>query len=154
MLDTISLLRTLSVIPLIKSSDQISSDATNAFEWNSIGFAPSAAGASIVDNSVIAADRISVYRMIDASVTDASFFHVSYNTLKSSQVFGRITVQFYIGNMTGIGKSMVWSFNVDLLKSREMIIDRNMEAVGVVFTVGNSFDNSVSFSVRSKQPPS
>ena len=60
--------------------------------------------------------------MIDASVTNTSFFHVSYNTLKSSQVFGRITVQFYIGNMTGISKSMVWSFNVDFLKCREMVI--------------------------------
>ena len=88
--------------------------------------------------------------MIDASVTNTSFFHVSYNTLKSSQVFGRITVQFYIGNMTGIGKSMVWSFNVDLLKSREMIIDRNMKTVGVVVTIGNSLNNTKFFSVSSK----
>ena len=132
MFDTISLLRTLSIIPLIKSSDQISSDATNAFERNSIGFAPSAAGACIIDNTVVTTDRISVYRMIDASVTDAGFFHVSYNSFESSQVFGQITVQFYIGNMTGIGKSMVWSLNVNLLKSREMIIDRNMKTVSVV----------------------
>ena len=116
MLDTISLLRTLSVIPLIKSSDQISSDATNAFERNSISLAPSAAGTGVIDNTVITADRI--YRMVDASVTDAGFFHVSYNSFESYKVFGRITVQFYIGNMTGIGKSMVWSLNVDLLKSR------------------------------------
>lgn len=46
--------------------------------------------------------------MIDASVTDAGFFHVSYNSFESCKVFGRITVEFYIGNMTGIGKSMVF----------------------------------------------
>ena len=88
--------------------------------------------------------------MIDASVTDAGFFHVSYNSFESSQVFGRITVQFYIGNMTGIGKSMVWSLNVDLLKSREMIIDRNMKTVSVVVTIGNSLNNTEFFSVSPK----
>lgn len=92
MLDTISLLRTLSVIPLIKSSDQISSDATNAFERNSISLAPSAAGTGVIDNTVITADRISIYRMVDASVTDAGFFHVSYNSFESYKVLSRVTI--------------------------------------------------------------
>ena len=83
--------------------------------------------------------------MVDASVADASFFHVSYNSLESCKVFSRITIQFYIGNMTGIGKSMIRCFNIDFLKCREMIIYRNMETVGVVFTVGNSFNNSIFF---------
>ena len=60
--------------------------------------------------------------MVDASVTDAGFFHVSYNSFESYKVFGRITVQFYIGNMTGISKSMIRSFNIDFLKCREMVI--------------------------------
>ena len=55
--------------------------------------------------------------MIDAAIANASFFHVPYNPLESCKVFGRITVQFYIGNMTGISKSMIRSFNIDFVSA-------------------------------------
>ncbi len=59
---------TLGVVPAIQCADQVAGDAADVFKMGLVSVLPSAAGTFVLDDARVAADRVSVHRMIDAAV--------------------------------------------------------------------------------------
>ena len=110
--------------------------------------ASSAARTYIINNSVIAADRISVYRMIYGAVTDAVIVHAADNCFEGLEVLRRISVHLYVADVACVCQIVVWSFNLDFLRCRNREIHRDMEAVCVVSAVRYALDFAVTLAVN------
>ena len=102
----------------------------------------------IVDDSSITADRIPVHWMVDGTVSNAVLLHAADDTFKRIQIFSQISIQFHVGDMSCIGQRMIWSFDLDLIEGRQIVVNRNMERIRIVFSVSDTFYCSVFFSVN------
>ena len=85
--------------------------------------------------------------MVYRTVTDTLFFHVANDLFKCVEVLCRVAVKLHIGNMSAVCKSMIRSFQLDFFESAYREINRNMETVCIIVSVGNSFDYTVFFLV-------
>jgi len=142
MLYAIMLLGALCIVETVQRTDQITGDAADSIEGTFI-LGASAAGTLILDDAGEAADGIAVNGMVNGAVTDAALLHVTDNLFKGFEIVHGIAVHFNVGDVAGIGKGMVGSLDLDLLKCSNGIIDGNMETVGVIFAVGYTGDGTV-----------
>ena len=78
--------------------------------------------------------------MIDRTVTDALFFHVPDNGFECRKVTAGIAVKLHIADVTGVGQGMIRGFQLDFLVSLDGVVNRDVERVGVIFTVGDAGD--------------
>ena len=97
-----------------------------------------ALGADVADNSRIAAYRVTVDGVVDRAVAYSAFLHAADNLLEGVKVLQRVAVQLNIADMSRIGKGMVGSLQLYLGKCVYLIVNRDMEGVGVILSVGNS----------------
>ena len=110
------------------------------FHADALSFPAAAAGADLADDSGVAAHRVPVHRMVHRAVAHAGFLHAADDGLKGGQVAGGVAVHFHVGDVAGIGQGVVGRFPLDLIKGADVVIDRYMEAVGVVIPVGDALD--------------
>ena len=81
--------------------------------------------------------------MVDRAVADSGFLHHAHDLFKRFEVLRWITVQLHIGNVSRVGERVIGRFGTNLINGADVIIHRHMEAVGVVFAIGNARDNAV-----------
>ncbi len=101
-----------------------------------------AAGTNIVDNAVIAAHRVSVYRVVYRAVADPRFLHAADHAFKGVDVLAHVAVQLHIADMARVGQGVEGRFLPDLFKGVDGIIHRHMEGVGVIIPVRHAGDLS------------
>ena len=111
-----------------------------------------AARADVADNAGIPADRVTIHRMVNRAVADAAFLHVAHHLLESFQVLRRVAVQLDIRDVARIGQRVIGRLQTDLLARRDVVIDRDMERVGIELVVGDPFDLSIKFPVDPYEP--
>src|SRR5574344_1709311 len=114
---------------------------------------PSATGARVSDNAVVSAFGITVYWMVDASVTDSAFLHVPNDLFESRQIHTWISVELHIRNMTSIRKRMVRCFKLDLLKCGDGEVDGDMEAVRIEIVICYARNNPVTLFIHAHKSP-
>lgn len=112
----------------------------------------SALRANIFDDTGIATNRIAVNGVVNTAVADPLFLHATDDLLKGFQIVRGISVQFHISNMTAIGQGVIRSLQTDFIKSTNVIIDRNVEGVGIILPIGNPGDRAVLLSVEFNKP--
>ena len=105
------------VVEVIKSSYKITGDSADSFKMLAVFLFSSAFRTFVTDNSGESAFRVAVNRVVNASVANAGFLHAADNLLKSIKVLERVAVEFDIGDMTRVGKSMIRSFPLILSKA-------------------------------------
>ena len=76
----------------------------------SLACMPAAAGTDLVDNPVVAANRISVHRMVDRTVSNAGLFHAADHAFKGIHILADIPVQLHIADMACIGQRVEGGF--------------------------------------------
>lgn len=110
------------------------------FNGHTLACVSAATGANIVNNTIIAAHGVTVYRVVYRAIADACFFHAANNTLKRIDVLANIAVKLYIADVACVCQRMEGCFFLDFLKCADGVINGNMERVCVVVTVGNAGD--------------
>ena len=115
-------------------------------------FGAAAFWADIVDNTVIATQRIAVNRVIDRTVPDTVVMHAADNGFKGRKVFGRVAIHFHIAYMAGIGKLVIRPFQLNLLGSFDRLINRYMEGICIIIFIRYAGDFSVQLLINFKKP--
>ena len=103
--------------------------------------------AFVFDNARVAADRVTVNRMVDGEITHIGVVHSADYVLECFDVFGRIAIHFDIGDMTSIFKRMVRRLNADFIDGFYRIVYGNMTRVRHVIAVRNALDDAVFLAV-------
>ena len=81
--------------------------------------------------------------MIDGAVTDTLLLHVANNGFKGGEIAAGISVQFNIADMAGVGKGMVRSLYLNLTECFYRVINWNVEGIGIIISVCDSFNHAV-----------
>ena len=118
-----------------------------------LSFTTTAAGADVIENAHIAADRVPIQGMVDGAVAHASVVHVANNGLERFEVFAGVAIKLHIGDMPGIGHGMIRRFDVDLAKSPDGEIDGNMEGVGIILPVRHAGNGAVAGAIQLDEAP-
>ena len=141
MLDTIAFFFLLRVVETIDRSYQITGDPADLLKLIfALGIISSALRTDVsFDHTAVSATRITVDRMVDAAITDVVLLHAANDRLKGFQVIARIAVHLYIGDVPAVGERMIRSLQTDLVKGADMVIDRNVERVRIIFTIRDAF---------------
>ena len=92
-----------------------------------LALASSASWANIIDDSCISADWVSVYRMVDRTVSYTGFLHESDYRFKGLRVLCSVTVELNIADVACVSKIMLRCLDCDLLKCSDRIVYRNVE---------------------------
>ena len=103
-----------------------------------LGLGAAAAGTYIVDDAVIAADRIAVYGMVHGAVADAAVVHAADDGLKGLEIMRRIAIHLHIADMAGIREIMIRTLDLDLFCGGNRIVYGNMEAVRIIIAIGDA----------------
>ena len=98
--------------------------------------------------TTVAAAWITVYRMVDAAVTDSRILHTANDGFKCFQIICRISVHFHIGDMSSVCEFMIRSFLLNLLKCCYVIVYRYMEGICIVITICNTRYDTVDFLIN------
>ena len=122
-------------------------ELVKSLDSDRLSFASSASWANVIDNACVSADRVSVYRVVDRSVSYAGFLHESDDGFECLRILRGIAVQLYIADVTRIREVMIRCLDGDLLERSDREVYRNVERVCVVISVRNARDLSVLFSV-------
>ena len=146
-LHTVVLLGTLGVVEAVQGAHQVAGDAADALEGHAVVLLPAAAGALVADDAGEAADGVTVHGVVHGAVADALFLHAADDLLEGIQVLGGVAVHLHIADVTGVGQGVVGSLVGDLVVGGNGVVHRHVEGVGVVLTVGNTFDGAVLFLV-------
>ena len=67
-----------------------------------LALASSASWANIIDDSRVSADRVSVYRMVDRTISNACFLHEPDDRFEGLRVLSGIAVQLYIADVASL----------------------------------------------------
>ena len=63
-------------------------------------------------------------------------------------VLAGVAVQLDISDVPAVGQRVVGSFQADLLEGVDVVVDRNVEGVGVVVAVGDARDDTEALAVN------
>ena len=74
-----------------------------------LSFGPAAFRTFVADYSRVTTNRVTIYGVVDRTITDTDFLHISYDLFKGGKVVERITVKLDIADVTCIGQSMIRS---------------------------------------------
>ena len=150
MLDALAFLGALGVVEAIQRAHQIAGDAAYALEFV-IVLGAAALRTGVADDAVVAAHRVAVDRMVDRAVAYAALLHVAHNALKGLEVGRRVAVHLDIGDVAGVGQLVIGRFQTDLFRRADGEIDRYVEAVGVVFVVGDALDRAENLAIHAHE---
>ena len=129
----------LGVVEAVEGADEISGDAANPLEADAfLSFMSAAFGANVVDDAIVAAERVAIDRVVDGSVSDALLFHMADDLFEGIRVLGDIAIDFDIGDVSTGRQGMIRRFDVDLAEHADRIVDRDVEGIGVVISVGDA----------------
>ena len=110
---------------------------------NCFAVATTAARARITDDADVTTNRVTIDRVVDATVTDVVVVHATDHSFKSFHVHGGVTVQFHVADMTGVTEGVVRSFQTDLVNDGNFMPNRNVEGVRVVLAIRHVLDLAV-----------
>lgn len=128
MLYTVMLFASLCIVETVERSNEIACDTADTVERNIIVvLLTSAAWTGLANDSRIAAAGIAVNRVVYCAVADARFLHAANDLLKSGKILKRIAVKLNIADVSCIGKLVIGSFDLDLFKCADRIINGYME---------------------------
>ena len=68
--------------------------------------------------------------------------------IKGIQVLAGVAVQLDIGDVPAVGQRVVGSLQADLLEGVDVVVDRDVEGVGVVVAVGDARDDAEALAVH------
>ena len=149
MFDAVVDFRLFGVIKAVQSPYQITGNAPNTLKIGlPIPFFSAALRTDVVDNAGVTAYRVPVHRMIDRTISNPGFLRTAHHLFKGFQIIGRIAVQFDIGNMSAIGEIMIRGLYFNLIPGGNIIIDRHMEGIRIIFAVSNTGDFTKPFRVH------
>ena len=152
MLHAVALLGGLGIVPAVHGAHQIAGDAADALKTDAaIVLVAAAAGALVVDDAGVAADGIAVNGVVDAAVADACIVHAADDALKGVKVLHRVAVQLHIGDVTGVGQRVIGRLQLDLFNRTDVVINRDMEGICVVFPVGRGLSVKLRCGTRHHQ---
>ena len=100
------------------------------------------------DDTGEATDWIAVNWVVDGAITDILIVHFANNGFEGGDILRWITVEFDIGNVTSITEVVIGTFYFNFFKSRDGIINRYVERIGVKIAVGDAFDDAELFAVN------
>lgn len=103
--------------------------------------------AFVFDDAGVAADWVTVNRMVDGEVTHIGVVHSTDYILECFDVFGRVAIHLDVGNMTSIFECMVRCLNADFIDGFYRIVYRDMTGVRHVVAVRNALDDAVFLAV-------
>ena len=86
--------------------------------------------------------------MFDGAVADACLFHTANQLHEGFGVLAGVAVQLDIGDVPAVGQRVVGSFQANLLEGVDVVVDRNVEGVGVVVAVGDARDDTEALAVN------
>ena len=112
--DSFPFLSTFGFVEAVEGTYQITGDSSDPFEFD-VALGTSALRTGIADDAVIAADRVSVDRMVDGTITDSGIVHAADDLFKGFQVLGRIAVHLDVRDVAGVGKCVIRSLDLDLV---------------------------------------
>ena len=139
---------TLGVVEPVKGANEVASNATNALEWRFRRLFTTAFRAHVaVDVAVESALRVGVDGVVNRAVSDARLAHRVNDFFESVEVLGRVAVKLNVSDVTSVRQGMIRRFKLDLLPRGGIEVNRNMEAIGVIFAIGNAFDFSETLAV-------
>ena len=126
MLNSVVLFCALCVIEVIKCSYKVSRNSADTLELN-VSFLSAARGAGVADDTGVAAYGVVVNGMVDRAVADSVVVHKAYDLLECVKVFGRVTVDLNVGDMTTVCEVMVRAFDSDLIGRGDLVMYGNVE---------------------------
>ena len=148
MLHSVLFLRCLGVVPVIHGSHKITCNTSYPFKaLIAVVLSSVTARAFVVYDTCISANRVSVHRMIDGAISHAAFLHASYHLLECVQILAWVSVKLHIRYMTAVGERVIRRLQLDFIKSIDIVINRYMEGISIVFPVRNAFYYSVLYPV-------
>ena len=86
--------------------------------------------------------------MVDGAVADAALAHKAHDLLECGQILQRIAVHFNVGDMAAVRQRMIGCLDAELVKGRDRIIHRHMEAVRVILTVRYAGDHAEALGIH------
>ena len=86
--------------------------------------------------------------MVDRAIANARFFHFANDGFEGLDILGRITVKLNVSNMASITESVIWSFDLDLIKGGDRVVNWDVEGVSVEVTIGDARDFAIFFFVN------
>lgn len=144
MLDAVAEFGALGVVPVVDGADEVAGDAADAFKVTlAVVLGAAALWAFIADDAGVAADGITVDRMVDRAVADSGFLHAADSVFKRLKIRLSVAVKLDIADVSAVGEGVVWSFPFDLVEGGELVVNRDMEAVRIIRTVGDAFYDAV-----------
>ena len=153
MLDPVFFLGALGVVESFERSDQITRDTADAFEAEfSVMLFSSALGAALADDTAVTADRISVDRMVDRTVSDARLFHASHYLFERFEIVRGVAVKLHITDMSRIGERMERRLYLYLVVRADVVVHGHVEGVGVIIPVGHARYYAVLLLVYAHEP--
>ena len=145
---TVAFFRTFCVVPAIGCTNQITGDTADTLKfWFMLTLTASAFRTNVADDAGIATDTVAVNRMVDRAVANTAFLHAANDLLEGFQIVTWVAVQLDVSDMTAVGQLMIWSLQFDFLEGADVIVNRNVEGVGVIFAVGDAFDAAETLAV-------
>lgn len=155
-LDAVVFLGFLAIIPAFEATDEIASDTAEAFERNVafIFFASTGRAAMTRDDTREATNWVTIDGVVDRAIADARFFHLTDDSLEGFDVLGWVAVKLNVGDVPSIAKCVIWSFDFDFLEGRNWIVNGDMEGVGVVVAISDTFNVAVFFAVDFREAAS
>ena len=124
---------------------------TQLFNADCLAFTTTTAWADIINDAGIAADRVTVNRMVDGTIADTTFLHVTDNRFKGIQILCRVTIQLYIADMTAIGQLMIWCLKLNFPERSNRIIYRYVEGIGIVIPVCYTLNGTKAFPIQTDE---
>ena len=114
---------------------------------------PAALGTDVADYAGVAADGITVYRVVDGAVAYAAFLHAADNLLEGVKVAEGVAVKLYVADVPCVGEGVVGSLQLYLGESVDVVVYGDVEGIGVVFTVGDALYLAEALLVLSDKVP-
>lgn len=112
-------------------------------------------GAAVAsDDAGETTDRVAIYWVVNRAVADAAVVHFADDGFESFDVVGWVAIEFDVGDVTSVTKIVVRSFDFDFLEGRNWVINRDMEGVGVEFTISDAFELAKFLAIHSGEAAS
>ncbi len=122
------------------------------FQGHAFSLPAAAAGARVADDAGIAADRISVHRVVYRAVAHPGFLHAADHRFKGLGVFADVAVQLHIADVARVGQGVIRGLQLNFLKGPDVVIDRHMEGICIIIPVGDAGDFAVDLFINPHEP--
>ena len=94
--------------------------------------------AFVFNNAGVAADRVTVNRVVYGKVAHVGIVHGTNQSLEGLHILGRVSVHFHLSDVARSFQLVVRGLDADFIQSLNVVVYRHMGAVGHIISVGNS----------------